>query len=191
MYASWPERLTKTPFAVTLSMSLGEFIEVLEQSRQASAAQRFAPRDGHGDGGPVTELGPDTSGTGPLPVHFPIELREPGPVDLPPIAQEGRGRPSGLTNERARKIIETACTGASIPVCAAAAGVTPNTVKSWLRRKDHDAFLLFQRYFADAVTYATLATLRTIMENVAADPRHAFEFLARRHPDYWGTKAVS
>jgi transposase-like protein len=125
------------------------------------------------------------------PVHFPVELTEPGPVDLPPIAQEGRGRPSGLTNARAQRIIEMACTGASIPVCAAAAGVTPNTLKSWLRRKDHEAFLAFQRYFAEAVTYATLATLKAIMEGVAADPKHAFEFLARRHPDHWGTRAVS
>ena len=66
-----------------------------------------------------------------------------------------------------------ACTGASIPVCTAAAGVTPNTLKSWLRRKDHEAFLAFQRYFAEAVTYATLAILKTIMEGVAADPKHA------------------
>src|SRR5207244_321730 len=81
---------------------------------------------------------------------------------------------------RARKIIAVACTGASIPVCATAGGVTPNTLKSWLRRKDHEAFLIFQRYFDEAVTYATLAALKAIMEGVASDPKHAFEFLARR-----------
>jgi hypothetical protein len=188
VHATWPERLTQTPFAVTLSMSLGEFIEVLEQSRQASPAHRFAPRD------PVSAPARhefEANGYAASPVHFPVELTEPGPVDLPPIAQEGRGRPSGLTNARAQRIIEMACTGASIPVCAAAAGVTPNTLKSWLRRKDHEAFLAFQRYFAEAITYATLATLKAIMEGVAADPKHAFEFLARRHPDHWGTRAVS
>jgi transposase-like protein len=176
-----------------LTMTLGEFIEVLEQSRQASPAQRFAPRDP--SGAPVRQTEPaereQASAFSSAPVHFPVELTEPGPVDLPPIAQEGRGRPSGLTNARAQRIVEMACTGASIPVCAAAAGVTPNTLKSWLRRKDHEAFLAFQRYFAEAVTYATLATLKAIMEGVAADPRHAFEFLARRHPDHWGTRAVS
>jgi len=84
-----------------------------------------------------------------------------------------------------------ACTGASIPVCAAAGEVTPNTLKSWLRRKDHEAFTLFQRYYAEAVTYATLAALKAIMEGVASDPKHAFEFLARRYPDHWGGNVVS
>jgi hypothetical protein len=32
--ATWPERLTKAPFALTLSMKLGDFIEVLEQTGQ-------------------------------------------------------------------------------------------------------------------------------------------------------------
>ena len=177
VHATWPERLTQTPFAVTLSMSLGEFIEVLEQSRQASPEQRFAPRDPSGAPMRTAESAErEASSFTASPVHFPVELTEPGPVDLPPIEQEGRGRPSGLSNARAQRIIEMACTGASIPVCAAAAGVTPNTLKSWLRRKDHEAFLAFQRYFAEAVTYATLATLKAIMEGVAADPKHAFEF---------------
>src|SRR5262245_11422746 len=189
VHATWPERLTQTPFAVTLSMSLGEFIEVLEQSRQASSAQRFAPSDA--SGAPVRATERDASAFTSSPVHFPVELTEPGPVDLPPIAQEGRGRPSGPTNARRQRTIGMASAGGSSPVCAAAAGVTPNTLKSWLRRKDHEAFLAFQRYFAEAVTYATLATLKAIMEGVAADPKHAFEFLARRHPDHWGTRAVS
>jgi hypothetical protein len=187
--ASWPERLTKTPFAVTLAMSLGDFIEVLAQNRQALLAGRFGPRDLNGTHVRATEP-PDreTNGSAPSPVHFPVELIEPGPIALPPIPQEGRGRPAGLTNARARAIITMACTGASIPVCAAAGSVTPNTLKSWLRRKDHEAFLLFQRYFAEAVTYATLAALKAIMEGVASDPRHAFEFLARRHPGHWGVR---
>jgi hypothetical protein len=184
--ASWPERLTKTPCAVTLSMSLGDFVEVLEQNRQALLAGRVGPR--HPDGAHVRTAEPAdqaTDGSVPSPVHFPLELTEPGPITLPSIPQEGRGRPAGLTNARARSVIAMACTGASIPVCAAAGGVTANTLKSWLRRKDHEAFLLFQRHFAEAVTYATLAALKGIMEGVASDPKHAFEFLARRYPDHW------
>src|SRR6266850_8774 len=114
--ASWPERLTKTPCAVTLSMSLGDFVEAFEKNRPA------------------------------LPARPPVS-REPG-------------------------------------------GVTPNTLKSWLRRKDHEAYLLFQRGFAEAVTYATLTALRAIMEGVASHPKRAFAFLARRDPDRW-RKAVS
>src|SRR5438094_1581348 len=180
--ASWPDRLTKTPCAVTLSMSLGDFVEVLEQNRQASLAGRLGPRDVNGTHVRTAEP-PDreTNGSAPSPFYFPLELTEPGPIALPPIPQEGRGRPAGLTNTRARKIIAAACTGASIPVCAAAGGVTPNTLKSWLRRKDHEAYTLFQRHYADATTYATLAALKAIMERVASDPKHAFEYLARRH----------
>ena len=184
--ASWPERLTKTPFAVTLSMSLGDFIEVVEQNRQALPARRLSPRDLNGTHVRTAEP-PDreTNGSPPSPFHFPLELTEPGPIVLPTIPQDGRGRPAALTSVRAQKVIAMACTGASIPVCAAAGGVTPNTLKSWLRRKDHEAYLVFQRSFAEAVTYATLAALRAIMEEVASDPKHAFAFLARRDPDRW------
>jgi hypothetical protein len=174
VWASWPETLTKTRFAVTLSMSLADFIEVLEENPSA-----LAPRPGPPDpsGAPAGSADPAESeplGTSPSPVHFPLELAEPGAIALPEIAQEGRGRPSGLTSARARAIVAMACRGASIPVCAAAGGVTANTLKSWLRRKDHEAFLVFQRYFADAETYAALAALKTIMEGVASDPKRAF-----------------
>ena len=167
-------------------MSLGDFIDVLEQNRQVLLAGRLGWRALNGAHVQTAEP-PDreTTGTVPSPVHFPLELTEPGPIALPSIPQEGRGRPAALTDARARRVIAMACTGASIPVCAAAGGVTPNTLKSWLRRKDHEAFLLFQRYFAQAVTYATLAALKAIMERVASDPKHAFEFLARRHPHHW------
>ncbi len=188
--ASWPERLTKAPFALTLSMKLGDFIEVLEQSGQASLARRLGVREPNGTNGHPTESDRDASGSAPSSGQFPLELTPPGPVALPPIPQEGRGRPAALTDARARKIIATACTGASIPVCAAAGGVTPNTLKSWLRRKDHEAFTLFQQYYAEALTYATLAALKAITEGIASNPKHAFEFLARRAPDHW-SKVVS
>jgi hypothetical protein len=33
---------------------------------------------------------------------------------------------------------------------------------------------MFQRYFADAETYAALATLKAVMDGVASDPKRAF-----------------
>src|SRR5258705_4457967 len=152
--ATWPERLTKAPFALTLSMKLGDFIEVLEQTGQASLARRLGAGESNSTNGHAAGSDRDAHGSS---VQFPLELTPPGPVALPPIPQEGRGRPAVLTSARARQIIATACTGASIPVCAAAGGVTPNTLKSWLRRKDHEAFTLFQQYYAEALAYATLA----------------------------------
>ena len=183
--ASWPDRLSKTPFAVTLSMTLGDFIDVLEQSGHASLARPLGRRDGNGTHVSASESDRSVNDSERAPNHFPLELTEPGPVALPPIPQDGRGRPAALTNARARKIIAAACAGASIPVCAAAGGVTPNTLKNWLRRKDHEAFTLFQQYYAEALTYATLAALKTITERVAAHPKPAFEFLARRYSDQW------
>jgi len=182
--ATWPERLTKAPFALTLSMKLGDFIEVLEQTGQASLARRLGAGESNSTNGHAAGSDRDAHGSS---VQFPLELTPPGPVALPPIPQEGRGRPAVLTSARARKIIATACTGASIPVCAAAGGVTPNTLKSWLRRKDHEAFTLFQQYYAEALTYATLAALKAITAGIASNPKHAFEFLARRAPDRWTT----
>jgi len=119
-------------------------------------------------------------------VHFPLELKLPSPITLPPLPREGRGRPSALTNARARLILAVTCTGATVDVIAAVGGVTPSTLRSWLTRKDHEAYRRFQRYFAEAETYATLAALKAIMEGMHTDARIAFEFLARRHPDQWG-----
>ena len=185
LYANWPERLTKAPFALTLSMKLGDFIEVLEQNGQALLARRVGTRETNVRNGHTAVSESETVGSTPPSAQFPLELTQPGPIALPPIPQEGRGRPAALTSARARKIIAAACTGASIPVCAAAGGVTPNTLKSWLRRKDHEAFTLFQQYYAEAMTYATLAALKAITEGIASNPKHAFEFLARRSPDLW------
>jgi len=122
-------------------------------------------------------------------VHFPIALKLPGPITLPPIPQEGRGRPAALTTARARLILAVTCTGATVEVIAAVGGVTPSTLRAWLTRDDHDAYRVFQRAFAAAETYATLAALKAIMEGMHADPKIAFEFLARRHPDQWGKVA--
>ena len=185
--ASWPERLTKMPCAVTLSMSLGEFVEAFEKSRHALPVRRPVSRGSNDGRDRAAER--DSSVCAASPIHFPLELTEPRPIALPAIPQDGRGRPAALTNARSEKVIAMACTGASIPACAAAAGVTPNTLKSWLRRKDHEAYVLFQRCFAEAVTYATLTALRSIMEGVASNPKHAFAFLARRDPDHWRTAA--
>jgi transposase-like protein len=183
--ASWPERLTNTPCAVTLSMSLGDFVEVLEKNRAALPRRRPVARGGAASARADATSDRALHGSASPPIHFPLELAEPRPIELPTIPQDGRGRPPALTNARAQKVIAMACTGASIPACAAAGGVTPNTLKSWLRRKDHEAYLLFQRSFADAVTYATLTALRTIMEGVAAHPKQAFAFFARRDPGRW------
>ena len=184
--ANWPERLTSTPCAVTLSMSLGDFVEVLEKNRAALPRRRPLSRGAASVGArenATSDREPNDAAAAPI--QFPLELAEPGPIELPTIPQDGRGRPAALTNARAQKVIAMACTGASIPTCAAAGGVTPNTLKSWLRRKDHEAYLLFQRSFADAVTYATLTALRTIMEGVAAHPKQAFASFARRGPGRW------
>ena len=190
VYASWPERLTKMPCAVTLSMSLGDFVEAFEKSRAALPVRRPVSRGSSDARDRAMERADrDPSGSASSPIQFPLELTEPRVVALPTIPQDGRGRPAALTHARAEKVIAMACTGASIPACAAAADVTPNTLKSWLRRKDHEAYVLFQRCYAEAVTYATLTALRSIMEGVASNPKHAFAFLARRDPDRWRTAA--
>jgi hypothetical protein len=163
---------------------------VLERNRQAQLANELdaheqlgifvrtkEPRDPH-----------KKARVRPL-VHFPIALKLPGPITLPPIPQDGRGRPSALTEARARLMLAVTCTGATVEVIAAVGGVTPSTLRAWLTRDDHEAYRIFQRAFAAAETYATLAALKAIIEGMHADPKIAFEFLARRHPDQWGKVA--
>ena len=175
------------PFTVSLSMTLGDFIDVLQHNGYAALARRVTSQDLSPSHQRPSESDPDpaTNSRARPVVHFPLELTPPSPINLPAIARDGRGRPASLTNARARKIIAAACQGASVPACAAAGGVTPNTLKSWLRRKDHPAFTIFQGHYADAVTYATLATLKVIADGVASDPKHAFEFLASRYTENW------
>jgi len=160
---------------------------VLERNRQAQLTNELGGRDQLGIFVRTKEP-PDPhkkARVRPL-VHFPLELKLPSPITLPSIPQDGRGRPSALTNARARKILAVTCTGATVDVIAAVGGVTPSTLRSWLTRKDHEAYRMFQRYFAEAETYATLAALKAIMEGMHTDPKIAFEFLARRHPEQWG-----
>lgn len=128
------------------------------------------------------------SRTRPL-VHFPIELKLPEPITLPPIEQRGRGRPNALNTDIARRMLAVACTGATVSVIAGAGGVNVSTLREWLTRDDHDAYEIFQRAFAQAETYATLAAMKSIMENMHTDPKVAFEFLARRYPADWGKVA--
>lgn len=176
------------PFTVSLSMTLGDFIDVLQHNQHnghAALARRVTSQDLSPSHQHPSGSDPATNSRVRPAVHFPLELTPPSPINLPSIPRDGRGRPASLTNARARKIIAAACQGASVPGCAAAGGVTPNTLKSWLRRKDHPAFTLFQGHYADAVTYATLATLKVIADGVASDPKHAFEFLASRYAENW------
>jgi len=119
-------------------------------------------------------------------VHFPLDLKLPKPVTIPPIKQEGRGRPAELSTELARRMLAVACAGATVSVIAQTGGVTVQTLRSWLTREDHAAFLTFQKAFAAAETYATLCALKGIMEGMHADPKVCFEFLARRFPNEWG-----
>jgi transposase-like protein len=173
------------PFTVSLSMTLGDFIDVLQHNGYAALARRVTSRDLGPSHQRPSESAPATNSRARPAAQFPLELTRPSLTNLPSIPRDGRGRPASLTNARARKIIAAACDGASIPACAAAGGVTPNTLKSWLRRKDHQAFTIFQGHYAEAVTYATLATLKVIADGVASDPKHAFEFLASRYTENW------
>jgi hypothetical protein len=119
-------------------------------------------------------------------VHFPLELTLPKPVVIPPIKHHGRGRPSDLNTEIARRILAVACTSAPLHVIASAGGVDRDTLRSWLTRDDHEGYQVFKAAFAAAQTYAYLTALKSIMEGMHADPKVAFEFLARRFPEDWG-----
>ena len=172
--AIWPERLMKMPFTMSLSMTLGDFLGVVQQSGYAALARPVKLQDPSQSGEQRTE---SESATNP----FPLELTRPKPITLPSIPRDGRGRPASLTNARARKIIAAACDGAGVPASAAAGGVTPNTLKSWLRRKDHPAFTMFQDQYAEARIYATVAALKAIADGVTSNPKQAFEFLVSHY----------
>jgi len=161
---------------------------VLERNRQTQAAAELEARPLLGTFSIRTKEPPaphKRMRVRPL-VHFLLELRLPEQITLPPIRQKGRGRPSALNDDRARKILVVTCTGATVGVIAAFGGVTPSTLRSWLTRTDHEAYRVFQRAFCEAESYAALAALKAIMEGMQTSPRIAFEFLARRYPEEWG-----
>jgi hypothetical protein len=86
-----------------------------------------------------------------------------------------------LTTARARKIIATACTGASI---LRARGRRRNLehARAGSGARDHEAFTLFQRYYAEGVDVCHPGRLEVINEGIAPT-RSTRPILARRAPD--------
>ncbi len=82
------------PFTVSLSMTLGDFIDVLQHNGYAALARRVTSQDLSPSHQRPSESDPDpaTNSRARPAVHFPLELTPPSPINLPAIPRDGRGR---------------------------------------------------------------------------------------------------
>lgn len=99
------------------------------------------------------------------------------------------GRPTSLTQEVARTIIEAMRCGNFLESAAALAGVSVSSVRNWIRagrRGQSPALAEFARAVAKARAEAEIADLNHIRE----DPswQAAAWRLERRHPKRWGRR---
>lgn len=101
------------------------------------------------------------------------------------------GRPSRLTEETERRIVQALQGGNFRNVAAGFAGVAYSTLRDWLRegkRRPRSRFGEFRRRVLEAERRAEMLMVSRVMAAAAADARHAQWFLERKFNARWGRK---
>ena len=98
------------------------------------------------------------------------------------------GRPTKLTPERQQQLLEALRAGCFYETACASAGVSYETVRSWMRRGEEDgegAYFEFLEAVEEAEAQLELELIGAWTEAARTDWRASMEFLARRYPDRW------
>ncbi len=102
------------------------------------------------------------------------------------------GRPSKLTDEVEKRICDAVRAGSYLSVAARHAGVSETTLYGWLRLAREDGadprLVAFAAALDKAEADGEVHTVGIVRREIArGNPRAAFEFLARRHPERWSS----
>lgn len=134
---------------------------------------------------------------------FPLELKIPKEIKLPPVPRTGRGKGRQqilLTSDVANKILALTRIGLHKPAIAAAAGITRESLHKWLT-KGHEnikaqedgktpphwiGYTMFALYFDEAEYWAEIYMIKKMFEGAHFNADYAERFLARRFPERWG-----
>lgn len=104
-----------------------------------------------------------------------------------------RGRPSKLTPELQRKLVDLIASNVPIVTATAAAGISERTFHAWMK-EGRAGTTRATRDFAAAIDKAEAegeAALVLLMRKAGIkDWRAALELLKRRYPQRWGDKAT-
>ncbi len=112
---------------------------------------------------------------------------------MPPLlclACDRVARPTKLTSERRRQIIELVRDGNYVEVAARASGIAPSTLYEWKARGEeggpgNERFVEFLESLTRAEAEAETAGVAAIRGAWTKDWRSAIEYLARRYPRRW------
>jgi hypothetical protein len=112
------------------------------------------------------------------------------PLPRPEAAENG-GRPTGLTDQIAARILTAIRIGAHQGPAAAFAGVPAETMSRWMHR-DGEPYESFQQKVREAESFAEVKAIGIVTSSKEA--KDALGFLERRFPKRWArvpTQAVS
>lgn len=107
--------------------------------------------------------------------------------------KRGRGRPTKLTPEIQRTIVDMLRRGNYLETCAVIAGLDPSTVRGWLKKGRESKRGMYRDFFA-AVKRASVRPevedVETIRKAAATDWRAAAWRLEHRYPQRWAKKTT-
>lgn len=101
------------------------------------------------------------------------------------------GRPSALTPEVRKKILDALRVGASRPAAAGLAGISARTLRDWMAKSDDVEPLASFRVAVEAAEATAQARLSGgIFKAALEDPKLAQWYLERRWPEEWARRTV-
>lgn len=95
------------------------------------------------------------------------------------------GRPTDLTDDRARKILIALANGSYRGPAAEFAGIPEETLSRWMKRTG-EPYETFQKWVREAEAHAELRMVNAITSAANQRPEFAVTFLERKFPERWG-----
>lgn len=101
------------------------------------------------------------------------------------------GRPSKLTPERQRRLLEAIRGGNYYETACAYAGIDYQTLRNWMKRGEEEGEGVYFEFFEavkKAEADAEVSAVQAIRSGFGDDWRAAMTLLERRYPDRWGRR---
>ena len=99
-------------------------------------------------------------------------------------------RPSKLTPEREKLILDAIRAGNDVVVAAQLAGIAQSTFYEWQRRgrTGEQPYARFGERLEQALAHAEAYAVSIVRRSMVGDARHAQWWLERKHPERWGRR---
>lgn len=110
------------------------------------------------------------------------------------MAKRKTGRPTKLTPELQKSVVDLLRRGNYLETAALANGIDRATIRDWLKRGNKarsGIYRNFSRAVREALTYAEVSDVEKIRKAAASDWRAAAWRLEHRYPQRWTRKATT